>query len=217
MQERLVTVKLLGAFGREFGRLHRLAVATPAEAVRALCALFPAFRLRVIEQAELGIAWRIITDDPRGLDEDRARAGIPGDRLVLAPILEGRGGVGRIIAGVAFVALGLFTGGIGFLGLSSSALLLTGGALILGGVASLLTRTPQAKVDADTKQLESSLYSNAAGTGGQGSPVPVVYGLRRVENPLIISMSLGNLPVSRAINPYGTRGLLGAVARVGLQ
>jgi predicted phage tail protein len=217
MQERLVTIKLLGAFGREFGRIHQLAISSPAEAVRALCTLFPAFRLRVLEQAERGVAWRIVTDDPRGLDEDRARAGIPGGQLVLAPIIEGRGGFGRILAGVAFVALGLFTGGIGFLGLSSSALLLTGGALILGGVAQLLTRQPKSKADADTKDLESSLYSNAAGTGGQGSPVPVVYGLRRVENPLLISMSLGNLPVSRAINPYGTRDLLGVVAGLGLQ
>lgn len=216
MQERLVTIKLLGAFGREFGRLHRLAVETPAEAVRALCTLFPTFRLRVIEQAEHGVAWRIVTDDPQGLDEDRARAGIPGDQLVLAPIIEGRGGFGRILAGVAFVALGLFTGGAGFLGLSSSALLLTGGGLILGGIASLLTRTPKASPDADTKDLESSLYSNAAGTGGQGSPVPVVYGLRRIENPLVISFSLGNLPVARSVSTAGTRGLLGIVAGQGM-
>lgn len=212
MQQRLVSIKLLGAFGREFGRLHRLAVETPAEAIRALCALFPAFRARVIEQAEAGIGWRIVTDDPRGLDEDRAQAGIPGEGLIFAPILQGRGGFGRILAGVAFLALGAFTGGIGFLGLSSSSLLLTGGALVLGGVASLLTRTPKAPVDADTKQLESSLYSNAAGTGGQGSPVPVVYGLRRVENPLVISFSLGNLPVTRPTSTAGASGLLGLVA-----
>ncbi|QQG31343.1 tail assembly protein [Cyanophage S-2L] len=212
MNQRYVTIKLLGAFGREFGRIHRLVVETPAEAVRALCTLYPAFRPRVIEQAGRGIGWRIVTDDPRGLDEDRAQAGIPGQTLVFAPILTGRGGFGRILAGVAFIALGAFTGGIGFLGLSSSSLLLTGGALVLGGVAGLLTRTPRAPVDADTKQLESSLYSNAAGTGGQGSPVPVIYGLRRVENPLVISFSLGNLPISRPINVSGSRGLLGLVA-----
>jgi predicted phage tail protein len=215
MQERLITVKLLGAFGREFGRLHRLAIVSPAEAVRALCTLFPAFRLRVIEQAELGVAWRLVTDDPRGLDAEQARAGIPGDQLVLAPIIEGRGGFGRVLAGVALIGLAIFTSGIGAFGvtfLSKSALALTGGALVLGGVAQLLTRQPRSDVDADTKNLESSLYSNAAGTGGQGSPVPVVYGLRRVENPLVISMSLGNLPVTRPINPYGTRGLIGMVA-----
>jgi len=212
MCQRYVTIRLLGAFGREFGRTHRLVVETAAEAIRALCTLFPDFRPRVIEQAERGVAWRIVTDDPRGLDEDRALAGIPGDTLIFAPILAGRGGFGRILAGVAFIALGVFTGGIGFLGLSSSSLLLTGGALVLGGVASLLTKTPRAPVDADTKQLESSLYSNAAGTGGQGSPVPVVYGLRRVENPLVISFSLGNLPITRPVDISGTQGLLGIIA-----
>ena len=216
MQERLVTVKLLGAFGREFGRLHQLVISSPAEAVRALCTLFPAFRQRVLEQAELGVAWRLVTDDARGLDEERAMAGIPGDQLVLAPIIEGRGGFGRILAGVAFVALGIVTGGAGFLGLSATSLFLTGGALILGGVASLLTRTPRASPDADTKDLESNLYSNAAGTGGQGSPVPVVYGLRRIENPLVISMSLGNLPVSRAVDVSSATGLLGFVAGQGV-
>ena len=219
MQERLVTVKLLGAFGREFGRLHQLVISSPAEAVRALCTLFPAFRQRVLEQAELGVAWRLVTDDARGLDEERALAGIPGDQLVLAPIIEGRGGFGRILAGVALVGLAIVTSGIGLAGvtlLSKSALALTGGALILGGVASLLTRTPRASPDADTKDLESNLYSNAAGTGGQGSPVPVVYGLRRIENPLVISMSLGNLPVSRAVDVSSATGLLGFVAGQGV-
>ena len=41
MQQRLITVRLLGAFGREFGRVHRLAIDSAAEAVRALCVLFP--------------------------------------------------------------------------------------------------------------------------------------------------------------------------------
>ena len=36
-------VRLYGALGREFGRVFRLAVATPAEAVRALIAVLPGF------------------------------------------------------------------------------------------------------------------------------------------------------------------------------
>jgi len=160
------------------------------------------------------VAWRIVTDNARGLDAELALAGIPGESLVFAPIVAGRGGFGKILAGAAFVALGLFTGGIGFAGvalLSQSTLLLTGGALILGGVASLLTRTPRSKVDADTKDLQSSLYTRAAGTGGQGAPVPVCYGRRRIENPLVISFSLGNLPVSRQNGGPG-QDLMGLVA-----
>ena len=38
MIERIRTVRLYGWLGRAFGREHRLAVASPAEAVRALCA-----------------------------------------------------------------------------------------------------------------------------------------------------------------------------------
>ena len=42
-------VRLYGALGREFGRVLHLAVATPAEAVRALRAVLPGF-----ERAFLG-------------------------------------------------------------------------------------------------------------------------------------------------------------------
>jgi predicted phage tail protein len=37
----MVTIRLLGEAGRRFGRQFKLAVKTPAEAVRALCVQIP--------------------------------------------------------------------------------------------------------------------------------------------------------------------------------
>jgi len=41
--EKLRTIRLYGPLGTRFGREFRLAVDSPAEAVRALCVLLPGF------------------------------------------------------------------------------------------------------------------------------------------------------------------------------
>ena len=59
-----------------------------------------------------------MTDHAEGLDEDQMLWPMS-KRLVLAPLPAGRGGVGKIIAGVALVGLAIVTGGatIGLFGL----------------------------------------------------------------------------------------------------
>ena len=67
--EQLKTVKLLGAAGRRFGREFRIAVSSPAEAFRALCVLCPGLKAWTLEQHERGVGWRVVTDNPGGLQE----------------------------------------------------------------------------------------------------------------------------------------------------
>lgn len=215
--ERLITIKLLGAAGRMFGRVHHLAVSSPAEAVRALCALHPTFQGWVLEQHDLGVAWRVITDTPRGLAADELQRETSSETIIFAPLIRGAGGgagsVLQIVLGVALIALafvsfgttalaGVLSGGIGSIGMG-----FVGLGLLLGGIAQLITPTP--KKPSDPKQ--SNLFTRNSNDGGFGEVVPVLYGQRRVRSPRVISFDL-SIQTERNINQAGTVGLLGYVA-----
>ncbi len=222
--EQLRTVRLLGAAGRKFGREFRIAVSSPAEAFRALCALCPDLRAWTLEQHEKGVAWRVITDDRKGVSEDRLKVETSSDVITFCPTVRGaggsNGGIFQIILGVALIAASLIiTFGTAGGGL---ALGLLGGSLVLGGIAQLITPTPKLPAQAKTgeqdpgEEINSSLFTRAAGNAAQGECVPVIYGRRRVPSPRLISFDLRLLPSSRSVNTAGTNGLLGYVNRVEL-
>jgi predicted phage tail protein len=221
MQE-LKTIKLLGAAGRKFGREFKVAVSSPSEAFRALCMFCPNLRAWVLEQHEKGVAWRVITDDAKGLKKDELDRETGAEVIIFAPVLQGAGGGGggffSIILGVVLIAAALiipFAAAGGGLALG-----LLGGSLVLGGIAQLLTPTPvlptQGKTGEEASQaLESNLFTRNSGNDAQGEVVPVLYGERLVTAPRIVSFDLQLLPASRNIDLTST-GLLGYVNRTGL-
>lgn len=203
----MVTIRLLGEAGRRFGRVFRLAVGSAAEAIRALCVQLPELRLFLINSAENGIAWRVVTEDPMGLSEDELDWPCS-KRVVLAPQPTGRGAVGRIIAGVALVAFAILVPGIGggvaatIFGTAFSSTALGIGAvglsLIFGGVAQLLTPTPKmpgadfgSTTQADrSDQLKSALFDKSNANTAQGDVVPVLYGERLIGSLAVLSFGI---------------------------
>ena len=206
----MVTIRLLGEAGRRYGRRFQLAVKTPAEAVRALCLQIPGLRQYLLESGEKGIDWRVVTDHAEGLDEDQMLWPLS-KRLVLAPLPAGRGGVGKIIAGVALVALAIFVlpGAIAFgtiaLGSLAAPVGAIGASLIFGGVAELLTPTPKmpnvkggglgggssstSGRDRD-EQLNSFAFDKSNANTVQGDVVPVLYGERIIGALPVLSFGL---------------------------
>ena len=81
----MVTIRLLGEAGRRFGRQFKLAVRTPAEAVRALCVQIPGLRQYLLDSEDNGIRWRAVTDHAEGLDEEGLLWPLS-KRFILAPI-----------------------------------------------------------------------------------------------------------------------------------
>jgi len=206
----MVTIRLLGEAGRRFGRRFQLAVKTPAEALRALCVQLPALRQYLLESGENGVNWRVVTEDPNGLDEDQLLWPLS-KRMVLAPMPAGRGGVGRILAGVALVAVAILLPGIGggvaatIFGTAFSSTSLAIGALglsfIFGGVAELLTPTPKMPTvggavggssteGRSTDQLKSFTFDKSNANTLQGEVVPVLYGERIVGALPVLSFGL---------------------------
>lgn len=207
----MVTIRLLGEAGRRYGRRFQLAVKTPAEAVRALCLQIPGLRQYLLESGEKGIDWRVVTDHAEGLDEDQMLWPLS-KRLVLAPLPAGRGGVGKIIAGVALVGLAIVTGGatIGLFGLIapiavSPIIGAIGASLIFGGVADLLTPTPKmpnvkggglgggssaTSGRSQEEQLNSFAFDKSNANTVQGDVVPVLYGERIIGALPVLSFGL---------------------------
>ena len=206
----MVTIRLLGEAGRRYGRRFQLAVKTPAEALRALCLQIPGLRQYLLESGEKGIDWRVVTDHAEGLDEDQMLWPLS-KRLVLAPLPAGRGGVGKIIAGVALVAAAIILGpagalfagvGTGFFGATvATAVGAIGASLIFGGVAELLTPTPKmpnvkgiggassSGRDRD-EQLNSFAFDKSNANTVQGDVVPVLYGERIIGALPVLSFGL---------------------------
>lgn len=207
----MVTIRLLGEAGRRFGRSFQLAVKTPAEAVRALCIQIPALRQYLLDSEDHGVRWRVITDHASGLDEEQLLWPLS-KRLVLAPQPVGRGGgVGKIITGVALVAvafllpgaqLGLF--GLGQIGLTAFAAPLgaLGASLIFGGIADLLTPTPKmpnvggltggsiTSGRSQDEQGRSFTFDKSNANTIQGEVVPVLYGERIIGALPVLSFGL---------------------------
>ncbi|HQU03494.1 MAG TPA: hypothetical protein PLT25_02130 [Acidocella sp.] len=172
----LKTIRLGGALGREFGRVHRMAVANPAEAIRALCANYPRFRDYMAESDERGVGYRVLVDktDLPKLEDIHNPTGRA--EIKIMPVIRGagKGGIFEIFAGIALIAASFFIpAGWAIAGVALSSMAFSVGvSLVLGGVASLLS--PHPKTPAQTQA--SYLFNGPVNTSATGMPVPICYG-----------------------------------------
>ena len=191
----LIEVKLLGELGRRFGRQYSFVADSPREVMSALCNQLEGFKQYMSTAHENGVGFRLVNDDPYGMDYDNVMMGC--NRLIIAPIVSGAGTIGRILIGVALVGLAFVPFGGAFAGfalakgfaLGSGLLFSSGLSLILTGVASLLTPAVQTP-SSDTQRKDSFLFDRAAELTTQGNPVPILYGRFLAASPLIISSAI---------------------------
>jgi predicted phage tail protein len=176
------TIRVYGRLARFLGRRAFLAeVSSAAEAVRFLLANFPQVERHMADQH-----YRVSVGD-RAVDADHLHEPAGGSDIAIVPVIGGAGAVGRIVAGVALVALS-FIPGIGALGVAL--MQGVGASLALGGVAQLLTPVPRmagpgastsagiaksARAD-DNDPRKNYSFSGIQNTSRQGVPVPVIYG-----------------------------------------
>jgi predicted phage tail protein len=189
-------IKLYGQLAKFIGkRVLEADVATAAEAVRMLVANFPGLEQHMAEQY-----YRVTVGTyDLGLDEIHDPAGQQDIKIM--PVVVGAGAAGRIILGVALIALAIAVPGLGAAagakaaatifgtGFSSMALSVgfLGASLVLGGVAQLLTPVPKIPQGPDTADDPRKTYnfSGIQQTSRQGVPVPCVYGLTLVGSVVI--------------------------------
>jgi predicted phage tail protein len=182
-------IKLYGRLAKFIGkRVLRAEVATTAEAVRFLLANWPQLEGHMSNQH-----YRVSVGNYE-LTEDELGHPIGQQEIKFVPVVSGAGATGRIIAGIALVAVGLFVPGIGALGVQL--LVGVGASLVLGGVAELLTPTPKIPQGPDSQDdpRKSYSFSSIQNTSRAGTPVPIVYG-RCIVGSVVVSGGIDTVQV----------------------
>ena len=200
-------VKVYGALRKRLGQCRfEFDVATPAQAIKALCVNFPGLDKWLIDSEQDGVAYRVAVSKEKATEENVAPLLMPfSDREVfsITPVVAGAGGgLGRTLLGVALIAVaianpyagvGLVKGaGVGFSAGAGGGFAAFAGnlgiALVLSGVAEMLS--PQPSLDStldESVQLESFTFSNVVNTSRQGMPVPIAYGRLFVGSAVLSS------------------------------
>jgi predicted phage tail protein len=186
-------IKLYGKLAKFVGhRILEADVATAAEAVRFLVANWPELERHMADQH-----YRVSVGS-YDLDLEELHDPAGQQEIKIVPVMVGAGAVGRIIVGVALVAFSLLLPGVGAVigGALMTKIGLLGGALILTGVAQLLTPTPKIPTGPDTQNdpRKSYSFSGIQNTSRQGVPVPIVYG-ETIVGSVVISAGIDTVQV----------------------
>ena len=185
-------VRLYGPLRARYGRSHWLAVDTPAEAIRALCALFRGFREALRDHQGPGFRVLVGRGD-RAQWRDESTLGLKAgsaDLIAIVTVLHGRKrqGWGQVILGAIITVIGYWTGNYG--------LAQAGIAMMLGGAVSLLTPMPKGG-DGAANQDVSQQINGPANVTSAGGPVPVIFG-RLMVGSVTISAGLSTDDVALA-------------------
>ena len=209
-------VKVYGPLRKYLGQCRFEFVAdTPAQAMKALCVNFPGLAQWLVDREAEGMAFRVTRGRDKITNEAPEGLVLPwSEREVfsIAPVIVGAGrGIGTILAGIALVGFAFITAGssLAFSGLTltSTATAATtsaafaayagfaaglgtlGIALIVGGVAQLISPTPSLGFNTgkEAARLESSSFSGIVNTSKQGMAVPICYGRAFVGSAVISS------------------------------
>ena len=209
-------VKVYGALRKRLGQCRfEFDVATPAQAIKALCVNFPGLEKWLIDSEKDGVGYRVAVSKEKATENNVAPLLMPfSDKEVfsITPVVAGAGrGVGSILAGAALIAVAIANPAVGF-GLGGAAgfgagavgtataatfgatLAAAGGTigigLVLTGIAQAISPQPSLsslESGPEAAQLESFSISNVVQTTRQGLPVPIAYGRVFVGSAVISS------------------------------
>lgn len=170
----MVTITLHGKAGELFGKFWELDVKSTSEALQAIFINTKGkFREYLINEG-LQKKYEVIVDNKhiiKDFIDDPVKK-----EIHIIPVLEGSDEVLQTIIGAVLIVVGAYTG--------QGWIAQIGVAMVLGGVAQMLTPTPKTK-----ENRQSSTFSTIDRVVRQGMPVPIAYGSVIIE-PLPISVSL---------------------------
>ena len=191
-------VRLYGQLAEFVGRkVIEADLSSAAEAVRMLIANFPQLDRHMADQH-----YKVLVGDGAlTLDDLHNPVGQEEIKIVPGIVGAGGGGTGQILAGIAIIGLsfgrgaiasaGVTLGGLAGIGTVGTAFVGIGASLVLGGVAQLISPTPEIPQGPDTVQdpRKSFSFSGIQNTSRGGTPVPIVYG-KTLTGSVVISAGI---------------------------
>ena len=187
--EKIRTIRLYGKLGAQFGRIHRLAVESTAEAVRALSVMLPGFQTELMTSGARGIRYACFIGKTNIGKDDLQLAGGAED-IRIAPVMVGAksGGFLQMVLGGALIAASFLVPGLS--ATFASALLGMGTSMALGGIVQMLSPQQAGSSAADSPENGASYnFNGPVNTTAQGNPVPVLYG-RMIVGSAVISAGI---------------------------
>ncbi len=194
-------VKVYGALRKRLGQCRfEFDVATPAQAIKALCVNFPGLDKWLIDSEQDGVGYRVtigkehITDDLSPLVMPWSEKEV----FSITPVVAGAGrGAGQIFLGLAIIGLSMGVGAIasagvtlgGFAGIGTvgTAFASIGLSIALSGIATSISPQPEPSSLDESVQLESFTFSNVVNTSRQGMALPIAYGRLFVGSAVLSS------------------------------
>ncbi|EKS6506592.1 tail assembly protein [Enterobacter hormaechei] len=186
---RLTTIRLYGALGARFGRVHKLAVQTSAEAVKALCINFDGLEDYLMNAKKNGMTFAVFRGKRNiGVQDFQELAGDSDIRI--APVMEGakKAGIFQTILGAVMVVAGIVVTGLsyGWATPVGGAMISAGIGMMAGGIYQMLSPQPkglQGRDDPDNKP--SYAFGGSVNTLAMGNPVALLYGVREIGGAII--------------------------------
>lgn len=180
--QKLRTVRLYGIAGSRFGRVHRLAVSSTREAMRALCVIVPGFEKFLMNAKDNGLTFAVF-NGKRNLDQDGLAHPVGSEDIRIAPIIIGskNSGLFSTILGTALAVVGVVTSEYG-----GGFLVGIGASMALGGVVQMLSPQQVGLASSSGPNNGTSYYFNGAvNSNAMGDCVPVGYGRMQVGSKVI--------------------------------
>lgn len=197
-EEKVRTIRLYGALGAKFGRVHRAVVSNHIEAHRYLSAMCPGYVEELMNSADKGVGYSCFIGK-QNITENMLDYPVGNDDIRIAPAVRGRksGGLGSIIMGIVIIGAAFFTGGAS---LAASGIVFSGAAgMFAVGLGAMLLVTGVAQMNSPQKDGTSANdrpengasynFNGPVNTAAQGNPWPLGHG-KMIIGGALASVSL---------------------------
>lgn len=175
-------VRLYGVLGSTFGRVHRLVVSSPQEAIKALSITIPGFERFLQTAKERGLTFSIFVGKNNiGKDELEFSGS---DDIRIAPVIIGskKAGMFQTILGAVLVVAGAFLSWTPI----GTPMMMMGASMMIGGVIQMLSPQQGGLARRESPDNKPSYaFGGPVNTIAQGNPVPIGYGKRRIGGAII--------------------------------